>query len=26
LDVSQWSAGAYRIVTNDNGASTLVVR
>ena len=26
LDVSQWSAGAYRIVTNDNGATTLVVR
>ena len=26
LDVSQWSVGAYRVVTNDNGATTLVVR
>ena len=26
LDISQWSAGAYRIVTNDNGGKTLLVR
>lgn len=26
LDVSHWSAGAYRIVTGDNRGSTLVVR
>ena len=26
LDVSQWSAGAYRIVSNENSGTTLVVR
>jgi len=26
IDVSQWTAGAYRIVSNENSGTTLVVR